>query len=172
VNPLIAALPVIAITLVAIGVVAVAWTLLSGNSTSSSGPSVAESPVSGTPSGSASGKPSASSTASASPSSSASARIDRSIPVTITNATEINGLAGKAKAKLVAVKWDASVSYESGTPGLPTMIYYGTSSQSATAQQVADDLGVGTVKKSSIHAVSGIAVVVGDDFAALTGSAG
>lgn len=177
VNPLIAALPVMAITFVAIGVVVVGWTLLGGNSTSSSGPSTEDSvpaTASGTPSGSASGGPSASGSpsASASPSGSSRAQVDRTIPVTVANATKIDGLAAKAKAKLVSAEWEATVSYSSGQAGLPTMIYYGASSQSATAQQVANDLGIGTVKKSSIQAGSGIAVVVGEDFAELIGAGG
>jgi hypothetical protein len=132
----------------------------------------------GSPDGSTAGaqpstSPSASSSAQAStpastPSGTASAPagagVDKTIQLRVLNSTSTGGLAKKFSGTLTADGWTVAETGDSNQRGLETtLVYYGKSSQKASAQAVVDKLGFGKTKKSASNAGDGITVVLGAD---------
>ena len=108
-----------------------------------------------------------------SPSDSASdpaGEVKKKTRVSVFNATKpsVNGLAGKAADKLVAAGWTRAKKNTTPSSGAVdvTTIYYATSDLEATAQALADELGVGELKQSSGKSNGSIAVYVANDYQA------
>jgi hypothetical protein len=147
-------------------VVVGAFTLL-GDRGSPDGGNVNAAPTT-TPSGSTA--PSASASASApagSATESAGAGADKTIELRVLNSTETGGLAKKFSDTLKADGWTIAQTGDANQRGLATtLVYYGKTSQKASAQAIADKLGFGKTKKSAANAGDGITVVLGADAAA------
>ena len=166
-NPLTSIVPVIAGMVVVVLVVVGAFTLL-GDRGSPGGSNVNAAPTT-TPSASTSAGPSASASA---PAGSASATpgagaADKTIELRVLNSTETGGLAKKFGDTLAADGWTIAEKDDAKQRGLQTtLVYYGKSSQKASAQAIVDKLGFGKTKKSAANAGDGITVVLGADAAA------
>ena len=89
---------------------------------------------------------------------------DRTVQVSVLNATSTSGLAAKGAARLRSAGWGirSTGNYRGGVSA--TTVFYGRSSLRATAQAVADDLGLGTVTESADFGPSRVTVVLGGDF--------
>lgn len=172
VNPLVAALPLLAVVVVVVGVVVVAYSMFFKSTPTEQGsnppPTSSVPATGGNPSpapGGATSSPSPSSTAP-----STSAKVDKTIAFTVFNGSvaKVPGLAAKANN---ALKVDGFAKGQVLTSKLPvpasrtTRIYYSSSATKATAEAIKAALGVGTVKASSSVAAQGVVVVVGDDYA-------
>lgn len=165
-NPLTSIVPVIAGMAVVVLVVVGAFTLL-GDRGSPDGSSVNAAPTS-TPSASSSASPSASVSAPAgSASASAGADVDKTIELRVLNSTSTGGLAAKFSETLGGDGWTVGETGDANQRGLETsLVYYGKTSQKASAEAIVDKLGFGKVKKSAANAGDGITVVLGADAAA------
>lgn len=177
VTPLIAALPVVAVVSVVIGVVALAYALLgSGGGGDNAGgptsPAVVTTGGAGRttgPTGKATTSPSASTGPSRSPSPSSSpsatGKVDHAAAITVLNGTGRRGLAKTVATTLTRKGWkDATPSFKAAPGGGATTVYYATSDQKATAEAVVADLGVGVTKKSATIAGTGLVVSLGTDY--------
>jgi cytoskeletal protein RodZ len=167
-SPLIASLPIIAVVAVVVAVIALAWTLFGGtlfggDPGNTIAASVTPQPSISSASPSTSAAPS---TGASTPStgSTASAEVDKAESVTVLNSTGTAGLARKAAAALQDKGWTKVQASYTSAAARPTTVFYATSGQKATAQALADDLGVGLVKKSAAMAGDGITVVLGTDY--------
>jgi hypothetical protein len=168
-NPLTSVVPVIAGMAVVVLVVVGAFTLLGdrGGSADPGGTAAGAQPTS-QPSASASAAPSAS--ASAAPSASASApaaEVDKTIELRVLNATATCGLAAKVSEQLEGDQWVIGDTGDSQNQRnlATTRVYYGKSSQKATADAIVAALGFGETKKSAANAGEGITIVLGEDAA-------
>ena len=163
-NPLTSIVPVIAGMAVVVLVVVGAFTLL-GDRGSPDGSNVGAAPTT-SPSASSSAAPSASASApagSASPSAGAGV-VDKTIELQVLNSTTTGGLAKKFSQTLTDDGWTVAEPTDSNQRGLETtLVYYGKSSQKASAQAIVDKLGFGKTKKSAANAGDGITVVLGED---------
>ncbi len=177
-NPLVAALPLLAVVVVVAAVIGVAYALFlkPGGDTAATDPLTTSSPGPTTaPSGSGSAQPSASASPGAGQSSSApattpaapAATVNKNSAITVYNGTNITGLAKRASNALSAAgyrnadfttsKWGASVS--------ETTVFYSKQSQAATAAAVAKALGDVKVATTTRSLDGGLAVVTGPDAA-------
>jgi hypothetical protein len=170
-NPLVAALPLLAVVAVVAAVIGVTWALFlrGGGDQTAVGPLDAPtSPAATNPAPSTPAQPSGEATPSVTPSktpSPSSGGISKSIAITVYNGTTIQGLARRGASALVAEgfkkanftsnKWPAAVS--------GTTVFYSKDSQKATAEAVVDALGVGKAEKTTQSTGAGIAVVAGTD---------
>jgi hypothetical protein len=177
VNPLVGALPMIAVVVVVVAVIGVVYTLFfkGSNSTddASSTTPAASAPANTNqaPSSTAAGGGTSSTkpTTSASASGSA-ATVDKKVAFTVYNgsAGQVPGLAKKANT---ALKGEGFTKGQVSTAGLPvslsqtTRIYYASAAGKATAEAIKSALGVGTVKLNPTVAAQGLVVVIGDDYA-------
>ena len=90
--------------------------------------------------------------------------VDRAVALSVLNATNRGGLAGRAARALRATGWSVTTGNERGQQP-PTTVFYAASEQQATAQAVADDLGGSpAVQQSSQYGSDRITVVLGDDY--------
>ena len=174
-NPLVAALPLLAVVVVVAAVIGVAYALFlkpGGDATagdplasapSSPGPTSAPSQSASQPATSAS--PSTSASNSGASSTAPSATVNKNTAITVYNGTGITGLAKRASNALSAAgykksdfttrKWGASVS--------TTTVFYSKDSDAATAAAVAKSLGVGKPVRTNRSTDGGLAVVTGPD---------
>lgn len=179
-NPLVGLLPMAALAVLVIGVVALAYVLFGrgGDAGSSAEPVTAASGV-GTPSPAASAsteaQPSATVSASAeavasptpSATSSAQASVDTSTVLDFYNGSSPNvpGLSRKAAAELKAAGWPIGVIQTwNGAAVSRTTVYYRDASQLATARAVIRQLGVGVAKVNTRYATTGLTVVISNDY--------
>ncbi|MGJ7441231.1 LytR C-terminal domain-containing protein [Aquipuribacter sp. MA13-6] len=90
--------------------------------------------------------------------------VDRSAPLDVLNSTVTVGLAAAAAAELQELGWTTGEvgNYPEGE--IPTTVLYPEDSQQATAEAVADELGVGVVTAS--QDVDVVTVVLGPDYPA------
>jgi hypothetical protein len=163
-NPLTSIVPVIAGMAVVVLVVVGAFTLL-GDRGSPDGSNVNAAPTT-SPSASASSSPSASASAPAGSASATAgaAAVDKTIELQVLNSTNTGGLAAKHAQTLTTDGWTVADTDDSQQRGLETtLVYYGKSSQKASAQAIVDKLGFGKTKKSAANAGDGITVVLGVD---------
>jgi hypothetical protein len=168
-NPLTSVIPVIAGMAVVVLVVVGAFTLLGGRGGSPDSSNVAAAPTtqasastSATPSASASA-PASSGSASADPSA-AAGDVDKTIQLRVLNSTGTSGLAKKYSDQLGQASWVVAKTGDSNARGLQTtIVYYGKTSQKATADALVDKLGFGKSKKSAANAGDGITIVLGAD---------
>jgi LytR cell envelope-related transcriptional attenuator len=178
-NPVLAALPLLAVIVVVAAVIGVAYTLFLRPNTqdaNESGPTTpaatatppaasapAAAPAASQPSASA-GSASASSSASAGASSAAT--IDKTVVFAVYNATQVKGLAAKAKTTLTADGFTAGQVLR-GTPPVVvsrTTVFYAKASQAATAKAMAKTLNAVAREDSAAATPSRIVVVVSSDF--------
>lgn len=168
--------PVVAVlvAVVVIGLGAWALTRSTASTIQSSGTDDAGSVSQGTPpptaptTGSTAGTASATTSGGAgSPTSSTpTSSVDRSIPVTVLNATRTSGLAASVAATLRSSGWTVPTTdnYRKAQP--PTTVYYADPAQRATAQAVAKDVGGDPrVTQSAEFDAGRITVVIGADYA-------
>ena len=180
-NPLVAALPLLAVVVVVAAVIGVAYALFlkpGGDTTavdpltspSSPGPTTAPSQSASQPATSTS--PSKSASSSASSSTAPSATVNKNTSITVYNGTGITGLAKRAsnvlssdgykKAEFTTRKWGAPVS--------TTTVFYSKDSDAATAAAVVKSLGVGKASRTTQNTGGGLVVVTAPDAdAALAG---
>lgn len=91
---------------------------------------------------------------------------DKSIPIKVLNSTSVNGKAKQVAANLEGKGWTLG-----GTPGdsrerglSTTRVYYGRSSDRATAEALVEELGFGTVvRNTGVTAQTRIIIVLGFD---------
>jgi cytoskeletal protein RodZ len=181
INPLVAALPLLAVVIVVAGVIGVAYALfLKPSNTVDTGsqslPTVSSTPPStsapaAVPS-STSSRTSAgtSSTSSPTPSAGATGRVDKSASITVYNGStspRVTGLAARTVTLLKGAGWSgATVSISAAPNGDDgtTRIYYATSDERASAEAVKQALGgVGVIRQNAAIAGHGMVVVVGND---------
>jgi LytR cell envelope-related transcriptional attenuator len=179
VNPLVAALPLLAVVVVVAAVIGVAYTLfLKPSNTADTGtqslPTVSPAPPTTTTPAGAGSSPSVSTSTSAgsSPSSSASATgtIDKTIRYSVANGSSpsVAGLGGKGLRVLQSAGWSRGALISGtwkGQPVTETTVFYAKVDQQASARAVLRVLGVsGMIKRSSSIAGQGLVVVVSNDF--------
>ena len=164
-NPLTSIVPVVAGMAVVVLVVVGAFTLL-GDRGSPDGSTVGAAPTT-SPSASTSAGPSTAATTpagSASATAGAGADVDKTIALRVRNSTETGGRAKKFSDTLEADGWTVAETGDANQRGLATtLVYYGKTSQKASAQAIVDKLGFGKIKKSAANAGDGITVVLGQD---------
>ncbi|HEX8496850.1 MAG TPA: LytR C-terminal domain-containing protein [Actinomycetales bacterium] len=174
-SPLLDLLPLLLVAVVVLGVGVGVWALsrstpdtvaasggpLDPDAAAQDDPSASGSATT-TPSPTTTGTPTP--TPTSSPTSSPSLPVDRSVPVSVLNATGRGGLAGRVRATLREAGWTASTG-NGPTRQAVTTVYYPSSDQEGTAQAVADDLGV-TVEldRSREYGSDRITLVLGADF--------
>jgi hypothetical protein len=182
VNPLVAALPMVAVAAVVAVVVALAYTLLAGNlfgggsaAPGDDPPPVAAPTSSGrtspSPSTTAEPEPTDTPPASQSPTTTPSddpAEVDKTIRLAVFNGTgptPKNGIGAKAATQLKNAGWTTRTPQTwRGDRVAGTTIYYATAAQQASAEALVEVLGVGVVRRSSSIANGGITVVIGNDW--------
>jgi hypothetical protein len=179
INPLMSALPVLAVVLVVLAVVGVAYTLFvkgsnsnddtaTGTVPATSAPAATGSaPTTTAPGGaSSSTKPATSPSAS---SSTAAATVNKAASFSVYNGSvnQVPGLAKKANATLNGAGFTKG-EVVSGNPPVDrsrtTRIYYATSADKATAEALKDALGGGSIRLNPTVAARGLVVVVGDNY--------
>jgi cytoskeletal protein RodZ len=181
-NPLVAALPLLAVVIVVAGVIGVAYTLFlkqsnPANTGSQSLPAVtsapqsASAPAGAAPSSTKSGA--ASRTTSPSPSASAgtSGTVDKSVSFKVYNGSvaEVGGLGRRAVSALQSAGWSGATVVTGPPPSAAghsqtTRVYVNGDGERATAEAIRKALKVGAVKQSGTIAANGIVVVIGDDY--------
>ena len=171
VSPVMAALPVVAVAAIVIGAIALVAAFLGGTGGPTAGAN-ATTAVTPTPSATASGTPSDGAAASGGPSPSesaaSSAEVDKTLPVSVFNATSpaVSGLGKRVAAKLVAAGWTTgTVASWPGPQVLSTTVFYGKEEQRSSAQALAKLLGHAALKLSASKAGPGLAVAVANDYA-------
>ena len=182
VSPLLGALPFVAVAVVVVGVVLLAWTLFGGNG----GGTTATEPAGGVSSAASqpasTGKPAASSgaqqpsatksqpapTKSSTPvkSTPAASRVDKTLKIVVRNSTSTKGLAAGAADKLKAQGWTINGIPDNYKPTISSTVFYNDPSQKASAQAVAKILGIDLVKPDPATAVKGVTVILGPDYQA------
>jgi LytR cell envelope-related transcriptional attenuator len=178
INPLMSALPVLAVVVVVLAVVGVAYTLFvrGSNSTddtatgtvpSTSAPAVKNSAPRTTPS--AGGSPTTHASPSAS-SSTTAATVNKAAPFSVYNGSvnKVGGLAKKANGALSTAGFTKGQVVLGAPPvsrSQTTHIYYATAADKATAEALKEALGVGSLRLSATVAAQRLVVVVGDDYA-------
>jgi hypothetical protein len=177
INPLMSALPVLAVVLVVLAVVGVAYTLFVKGSNSNDDTATGTVPATSAPAGSAptttapggassSTKPATSPSAS---SSTAAATVNKAASFSVYNGSlnQVPGLAKKANSTLNGAGFTKG-GVVSGNPPVDrsrtTRIYYATSADKATAEALKDALGGGSVRLNPTVAARGLVVVVGDNY--------
>ena len=181
VSPLLGALPFVAVAVVVVGVVLLAWTLFGGNGGTSTTAepaggvsSAASQPAaSGKPAASsAAPKPSASKTQAAQPSktpvksSAPASTVDKTLKIVVRNSTNTKGLAAGAATKLKAKGWTINGIPDNYKPTVNSTVFYNDPAQKASALAVARILGIDLVKPDPTMAAKGVTVVLGPDYAA------
>ncbi|WP_088318260.1 LytR C-terminal domain-containing protein [Kineosporia sp. R_H_3] len=178
VSPLLGALPVVAVAVVVVGVVLLAWTLFggSGGGTTTAEPaggvssaaqpsggqsSAVEPAPSKSPSDAAS-EPSPEPTKETS--STPASTVDKSLKIVVRNSTSTGGLARGAASKLTAKGWTINGIPDNYRPTIPTTVFYAEDSQKASALAVAKVLAIDLVKQDADMAAKGITVVLGSDY--------
>ena len=168
-SPLLEAVPAVLVLLAVLGVGVGVWQLdrsTASTVAASGGPADnagagEDSTASPSPTSSASAAPTATATQSAAPTSGV---VDRAITLSVLNATNRGGLAGRAARALRATGWSVTTGNERGQQP-PTTVFYAAGEHQATAQAVADDLGGSpAVQQSSQYGSDRITVVLGDDY--------
>jgi hypothetical protein len=177
INPLMSALPVLAVVLVVLAVVGVAYTLFVKGSNSNDDTATGTVPATSAPAGSAptttapggassSTKPATSPSAS---SSTAAATVNKAASFRVYNGSvnQVPGLAKKANATLNGAGFTKG-EVVSGNPPVDrsrtTRIYYATSADKATAEALKDALGGGSIRLNPTVAARRLVVVVGDNY--------
>lgn len=170
-NPLTGLLPILALVVVVIGVLGLAY-LFFGRGAASTSTATATGPAS--PGPTAASAPAASAVSTPAPSASqngaqptSSAPVDKTVTLNFYNGTSPNvpGLSRKASAELAGAGWTiGTVETWTGAPLGRTTVYYSSPEQLNTARAVVKVLGVGTVKLNTIRAAQGLAVVVSNDY--------
>jgi hypothetical protein len=157
----------VVVVLVVVG----AFTLLGdrGNTSSDSGSASGAQQPTGQPSNAASqpapsaSAPAASGSSSADPSA-AAGQVDKTIELRVLNSISVSGLARRYATQLEGEGWTVGETGDSNQRDLTvTRVYYGKSSQKATADSLVTELGFGEAKKSAGNAGVGITVVLGED---------
>jgi hypothetical protein len=180
INPLMSALPVLAVVVVVVAVIGVAYTLFvkgsnntddnaTGTVPTTSAPAATKpAPTSSAPAGgSSSPRPATSASAS---SSTAAATVDKAAPFSVYNGSVnlTRGLAAKAGDALKAAGFSKGQVVAGNPPvsrSQTTRIYYAKDADKATAEALKDALHVGSVKQNAAVAAQRLVVVVGDDYA-------
>ncbi|MBI4939319.1 MAG: LytR C-terminal domain-containing protein [Actinobacteria bacterium] len=178
VSPLLGALPVVAVAVVVVGVVLLAWTLFGG---SGGGGTTTAEPAGGVSSAAQPGgqssapKPASTKSPSAAQSepsqeptketpSTPASTVDKSLEIVVRNSTSTGGLARGAASKLTAKGWTINGTPDNYRPTIPTTVFYAEDSQKASALAVAKVLSIDLVKQDADMAAKGITVVLGSDY--------
>jgi pyruvate/2-oxoglutarate dehydrogenase complex dihydrolipoamide acyltransferase (E2) component len=172
VSPLLGVLPFVAVAVVVVGVIGLAWALFGGpGGGSSAQPAgvVSTAPAGGTKSAAAqTSKVPAPPTSSAEPAPSASAApeptVDRSSPIVVRNSTRTKGLAARAATALEADGWSINGIPDNYRPTIDSTVFYAEEGQKATASAVAKDLGIDLVTRDAARAPKGVTVILGADW--------
>ena len=161
-NPLTSVIPVIAGMAVVVLVVVGAFTLLGDRGGSEDPGTAAGAQPTTAPSASASA-PAGSGSATADPSAPAG-EVDKTIELRVLNSISVGGLAARYADKLKENDWVVGETADANQRDLAvTRVYYGKSSQKATADALVVALGFGEAKKSAANAGAGITIVLGED---------
>jgi len=172
-NPLVAALPLLAVVVVVAAVIGVAWALFlrGGSGQTATGPLDSRTtPAATNPAPSTPAQPSGDATPSTTPSngpspdaSTPAATVNRSIAVSVANGSGKPGLAGRITTAVKAAGFSKAVTDRvawAGSPVGETTVFYAKSNQAATAKAIVKALGNGTTKLSPDDAANGAIVVV------------
>lgn len=96
------------------------------------------------------------------------AELDRAIKYSVLNDTDTSGLAKKAAAKLKDAGWTATATTGNTSPKGrydTSVVFYRSSDDKAAAEQIASDLGIEEVTRSSTKSKSSpVTVVLGKDY--------
>ncbi|WP_088281542.1 LytR C-terminal domain-containing protein [Kineosporia sp. A_224] len=178
VSPLLGALPVVAVAVVVVGVVLLAWTLFggSGGGTTTAEPAGGVSSAAVQPSASKPAtKPAPAKTPSPAasepsqeptqePSSAPASTVDKTLKIVVRNSTSTGGLARGAASKLTAKGWTINGIPDNYRPTIPSTVFYADDSQKASALAVAKVLSIDLVKQDADMASKGITAVLGSDY--------
>ncbi len=182
VSPILGALPFVAVAVVVVGVVALAWALFGtsgGDAGSQTAGAISSAPAEGTASqaaqpSSATRTPTASpsqASASQEPSQKPSAEpapsstVDKSLKITVRNSTRTKGLAAGAATRLENRGWTINGIPDNYRPTIPSTVFYADDDQKASAVAVAKVLRIDVVTQDGSMATKGITVVLGSDYA-------
>jgi len=176
-NPLTGLLPILALVVVVIGVLGLAYLFFGRGGTSTStapgtgavGSSVVSSAsvAASAPRPSAASSPAASTGQEGTGQQASAAPVDKTITLNLYNGSSPNvpRLSRKASVKLAADGWRiGTVLPWTGAPVARTTVYYASPEQLPAARAVVKVLGAGTVKLNKIRAAQGLAVVVSNDY--------
>jgi len=172
-NPMTGLLPLLALAVVVLTVVGLAYVLFGRGTTATStatgpsGTSAGASVNASAPGSSARATPSAQASSGAGAGASSSGVVDKSVVLNFYNGSSplVPGLSRKAATKLAAEGWKVgTVLPWDGAPVTRTTVYYGEAGQLPTARAVVKALGSGTVKLNTIKTAQGMAVVISNDF--------
>lgn len=178
VNPLLGALPIVAVAVVVVGVVLLAWTLFggAGDATQSAGAVSTASP-SAAASGGGQASPSSEvlpsesaeptpepSSAEPTPEPTPESVVDKSQQIVVRNSTGTAGLARGAAARLEEAGWTINGIPDNFRPTIDSTVFFATDEQRANARAVAKVLGIDLVKKNASRAEKGVTVILGPDY--------
>jgi len=176
VNPLTSALPVLAVVVVVVAVIGVAYTLFVRGSNSTDDTATGTVPTTSAPAARTSAPsttaPAGGSPTSASPSTSNSpaVQVSKSTAFVIYNGSTppVSGLGAKALDAMKAKSWTGAKLIRGPAPVKvsTTRVYHASPAERPTAQAIAKALGVGAAKLNTSIAANGIVLVVGNDYAA------
>ncbi len=170
-NPLVAALPLLAVVAVVAAVIGVTWALFlrGGGDQTAVGPLDAPtSPAATNSAPSTPAQPSGEATPSVTPSktpSPSSGGISKSIAITVYNGTDISGLAKRVATALNGAGYTKAQGIKGGFGDATnaTTVYYSKDSHAATAQAVAKELEVAKAVKTTQSTNGGLIIVAESD---------
>jgi hypothetical protein len=171
-NPLVAALPLLAVVAVVAAVIGVTWALFlrGGGDQTAVGPLDAPtSPAATNSAPSTPAQPSGEATPSVTPSktpSPSSGGISKSIAISVANGSGKAGLAGRVTAVVKGAGYTKAVTDRDPWQGSPvgeTTVFYAKNSQAATAAAIVKAIGNGTAQLSPEDASNGAIVIVAYD---------
>ena len=164
-NPLVAVVPLVLVTVAVVAVIVGTMTLLGGPGTA---PSVAGSDIPASepvePPASETTAPPPSESATPTESATPEPTVDQSLPVTVLNGTGAQGLAGDTATKLTEAGFNVVTTDNfSGGEAPATTVFYAAEAQSATADAIVAELGVGVTELDPAQG-EGLTVVLGADY--------
>ena len=174
VNPVMAALPVVAVAGIVVGAIALVYVVFGSLGSGSDSATPAATTPAGTAAGAAQSTAPAASQAepSGDPTPTAGAAtgaVDRTVQIAVFNGSGTTGLGLRGAEKLRGAGWTVGEPATwTGAAVKATTIFYATPAQKATAQAVLKSLGRGTLKQSPTRAGVGMTVVIGPDFPGAT----
>ncbi|HZI97607.1 MAG TPA: LytR C-terminal domain-containing protein [Actinomycetales bacterium] len=170
-NPLVAVVPLVLVTVAVVAVLVGTMTLLGGpgDAPTSGDDPAASDPAASEPAASEPAEPTASETT-APPSETTTEpaepepTVDQSLPVTVLNGVGVAGLAGDTADLLTGAGFNVvGTDNFTGGEAPPTTVFYASEEQSATADAIVGELGVGVTELDPAMG-EGLTVVLGEDY--------
>ena len=169
-SPVLAAVPLLFVTVAVVAVIVGAMTLLGGNdlgAVDTAAQQALQEAQDAEATGGADPEPTDPAPPSSDPPSSdpPEGAVDTALPVTVLNGTRTSGLATRAAQQLTDAGWQVAgaANYREGDAP-PTTVFYADESAAATAAAVAAELGTTATALDPDRADGGLTVVLGEDY--------